>query len=365
MNGVKFNRKLKELQIKFLKADKPFNGPVARVRFENQVDRQAAFAALNGVEVDGVTWQVKLPADMGGETGAAVANQKRSLNTPKEGEDEAADEMKEGDDIGNMEGARVGATTVKDAVVPWHHIEYPHQLVKKYRAMRDILEKILKRVKRDSSAPPEWMVPILKQKTKWLACPLEQVIPSPFQDGYRNKTELTVGFNSEGKPAIGFLLGALRDGVMAVADPSEANSVSKVHAALHKLIEPFVIESNLPLWNRTTHTGFWRLLLLRSTVNDDSLVMLQVNPGAVTPELFDKVKIDLVKHITESNDPVARHGTLSIHLIPPVLNRSLIIFPLEVFLYACLTLFLALTSFSCSSVQSSPFGFKNTLECLT
>lgn len=312
MNDVKFARKLKELGIKYHKADKPFNKAAGKLRFENQEDRQAAFTALNGTEIDGLVWQVRLPADMGGEIGGTVSGRtgggrggRNGGNKPSEdGEAEGEGASEDGEE---KEGK---ATTVKDAVVPWHHMEYSQQKIKKYRQMRDILEKISKRVKKDSvNGMPDWLTPITKQKLKWLACPLDQVIPSPHTEGYRNKTELTIGLNAEGKPAIGFLLGAMKDGVVAVGDPREALSVSTTHAELHQLVEPFVVESGLPVWDRTTHTGFWRLCLLRSTINEDSLVMFQVNTAAVTPAQLEKTKADLVAFITQSTNPIKDKST--------------------------------------------------------
>lgn len=316
MNDVKFIRKLKELGIKYHKADKPFNKAAGKLRFENQEDRQAAFTALNGTEIDGLVWQVRLPADMGGEIGGTVSTRTGGgRGGGRNGGNKASEDGEEGE--GKGEGAAEDgeegegkATTVKDAVVPWHHMEYAQQKIKKYRQMRDILEKISKRVKKDSvNGMPDWLVPITKQKTKWLACPLDQVIPSPFTEGYRNKTELTIGLNAQGKPAIGFLLGAMKDGVVAVGDPREALSVSTIHAELHQLVEPFVVDSGLPVWDKSTHTGFWRLCLLRSTINEDSLVMFQINTAAVTPEQLEKTKTDLVQFITQSNNPIKDKST--------------------------------------------------------
>lgn len=326
MNDAKFARKMKELGIKYHKADKPFNKTAGKLRFENQEDRQAAYAALNEQTIDGSVWQIRLPADMGGDIGGSVGarqgggrgGNRPGGNKPKtaeksgeesdEGEGGVAAAAAEGEDGEGDSGGR--ATNVKDAVVPWHDIDYEKQKIKKYRAMRDILEKVSKRVKKDSvHGMPDWLTPITKQKLKWLACPLDQVIPSPHTEGYRNKTELTIGLNTEGKPAIGFLLGAMKDGVVAVADPREALSVSKVHADLHQLVEPFVTQSGLPVWDRTTHTGFWRLCLLRSTINEDSLVMFQVNTAAVTPEQFEKTKAELVTFITESTNPIKDKST--------------------------------------------------------
>jgi hypothetical protein len=310
--------------LKYAKADKPFGKTAGKIRFENQDDRATALEALNGKKFDGWVCYVRLPADMGGETGATrvrggrgggreASSSSSAGGSGSVGEDsnelhDTAGDGEEGEDGGR--GGAAAAATVADAITPWHAFDYDTQIVKKYRHMRDILEKISKRVRKDSPAAlPRWLVPVFQLRTKPIPCPLEQVIPSPSIEGYRNKTELTIGLNQAGEAAIGFLLGAMKNGISAVADPSEARSVSPVHAAIHKLMEPYVLGTGLPVWDRTTHTGFWRLLLIRSTVNQDSLIMLQVNSNAVTPEMLEKVKKDVVDHVTTSSDPVAQNST--------------------------------------------------------
>lgn len=319
MNEKVFIKKVKELGVKYLKADKPFGRPAAKLRFSNQEDRHAAVAALTDKEIDGIKWIVKLPADMGGELGSSKVTQRNNSGARTRaatGDGENGDNDKEGSDEEGEEAAGAdgepvaGAATAKDAVAPWHALTYAHQMLKKQRAMRGILEKIVKRVKRDSVvAKPDWLKPILRWTTQYQACRIEDILQSPITEGYRNKTELTIGLDSNGKPAAGFLLGGMRDGVVAIGAPRDVPSVSAVHADVHQLVEPFITQSNLPVWDRTTHIGFWRLLLIRSTINEETLVMFQVNPNAITAEQYAQIKADVVKYITESADPIKDKGT--------------------------------------------------------
>lgn len=49
-----------------------------------------------------------------------------------------------------------------------------------------------------------------------LLCPLNEVCQSPVLTGYRNKYEFAVGRDVWGQPAVGFALGAYRDGTVSV-----------------------------------------------------------------------------------------------------------------------------------------------------
>ena len=59
-----------------------------------------------------------------------------------------------------------------------------------------------------------------------ICCPLDGTLRSPVVNRYRNKTEFTVGLDVEEQPAVGFLLGAFKEGFTAVADASTCPHLS-------------------------------------------------------------------------------------------------------------------------------------------
>ncbi|CAG8679090.1 6776_t:CDS:2, partial [Scutellospora calospora] len=60
---------------------------------------------------------------------------------------------------------------------------------------------------------PGWA---LEKSDSNLPCLLQPMIPSPILEGYRNKCEFTVGRNLNGEIAVGFLLGAFKNGINSV-----------------------------------------------------------------------------------------------------------------------------------------------------
>lgn len=54
------------------------------------------------------------------------------------------------------------------------------------------------------------MIRQLSLVAEGLPCQLEEIIPSPVVDGYRNKCEFSIGYAVDGKRVVGFQLGTFR-----------------------------------------------------------------------------------------------------------------------------------------------------------
>lgn len=96
-------------------------------------------------------------------------------------------------------------------------------------------------------------------------CASPAVIASPQLEGYRTKAEMTIGTNLDGKPTIGFLLGCFKNGVLAVGEHTDAINVSDHAKAVASKLQDFIRQkSRLPVYDRATNSGFWRILMVRS-----------------------------------------------------------------------------------------------------
>lgn len=75
---------------------------------------------------------------------------------------------------------------------------------------------------------------------------------SPQKEGYRNKTEFTVGFGDNGKPLAGLFYGNYKDGFMEVADAATVPHVSRVAKAMAALFTRFLQsdQCQLPAWDK-------------------------------------------------------------------------------------------------------------------
>ena len=65
-------------------------------------------------------------------------------------------------------------------------------------------------------------------------------------------------------------MGAFKDGVLEVAEPSKCQNVSKSAKLIVVAVQEFVQKSKLPLWDKEKNSGFWRLVQ----------VSLNVQPGS-------------------------------------------------------------------------------------
>ena len=98
------------------------------------------------------------------------------------------------------------------------------------------------------------------------------ILRSPVLDGYRNKSEFSIGLDVNEKPTVGFNIGLFKEGLTAVSGPENCRHISPIAKTLASALQSFIrseydgIDGNghhLPVWNKSTGTGFWRLLTVR------------------------------------------------------------------------------------------------------
>ncbi|KAJ3238674.1 tRNA methyltransferase 2 [Chytriomyces hyalinus] len=119
-------------------------------------------------------------------------------------------------------------------------------------------------------------------------CPLEDTVPSPVIDDYRTKCEFTVGFDLEGKKSVGFLLGMYKDGVTTVLAPTECKNVPAAAKDVASFFHEFINASELDVYDRVKKAGFWRLVQVRTHTTGDVMVLIQINPENIEPEVVAK-----------------------------------------------------------------------------
>jgi len=184
-----------------------------------------------------------------------------------------------------------GATeeiTIRDVVTPFWPLSYDDQM----KLKRTELEGSLRKVTRKFKQQKLHMLPSTRQMVRWaydakagVCCPLNYVHPSPDIEGYRNKSEFTIGLDHEGHACIGFLLGRFAEGVTAVAPPTDCRNISAAHKRIATVVQEVVATSPLGAWNKVDHTGVFRRLVVRTSSNNDCLVELQVHPGNAKDQL--------------------------------------------------------------------------------
>lgn len=153
--------------------------------------------------------------------------------------------------------------TLRDQVTPLWSLPYAEQLLFKQSQAESILKK-------------EFPAEEAEKNTKW-----DEIIASPVTEGYRNKCEFTFGLgHADKRPTLGFLLGSFRDGIVTVEHPADCPHVSQSFKDLTKTIQDFIrTPGNGTVYDRVTHSGLYRLLLVRQ-VGDAFMVGLQVSTPA-------------------------------------------------------------------------------------
>lgn len=125
----------------------------------------------------------------------------------------------------------------------------------------------------------------------------EPIVPSPIQNGYRNKCEFAIGKNSEGEVSVGFSMGLYRDGVVAIESADKCLHVSpkslEIQAKFKEYLQPLLEE--FPVYDRQDKSGIWRLLVVRHQSNGQVMVMVQIHPQNLTEEQLERISSSLVE----------------------------------------------------------------------
>lgn len=139
--------------------------------------------------------------------------------------------------------------------------------------------------------------------------PTEATVPSPVTEGYRSKCEFTVGQSPDGKVSealpfdgvvrpfsshaapltqrtlrgfhqsntVGFQLGSFTTGVMTIVEPTKALIVPPHVIDIMAVLQECLRQSPLTHFDRAAHTGFFRQVVARSTVKNETMALLQVH----------------------------------------------------------------------------------------
>jgi 23S rRNA (uracil1939-C5)-methyltransferase len=98
---------------------------------------------------------------------------------------------------------------------------------------------------------------------------VEELLASPAVFRYRNKMDLTFGVNTEGKAVIGF---HRRNDWRRIIDVETCLLQPEEFDRIVGAVRRFANASQLPVYDRKTHAGFWRHLVMRHSVDADVAV---------------------------------------------------------------------------------------------
>lgn len=148
--------------------------------------------------------------------------------------------------------------TVEESSTPLGKFPYEEQLKMKQSKIEDALKKFSNEMWKAGSYQMKKQIEEIRKTSNGIPCELQNVIPSPAVDGYRNKCEFSIGKNSDGEITVGNRLGSYAGGLVEVASVQNLKIVPDKMKLATKLFQDFVIKSNLLPYNVETSEGYYR-----------------------------------------------------------------------------------------------------------
>ena len=173
--------------------------------------------------------------------------------------------------------------SVADCVTPLHGVPYEEQLQRKRQGLLDALRELPTQWKQamrgiPPQTRPAWSVPFVERETvrKFGGAPCEMapIIAAPCRFGYRNKCEFSFGRDADGRPCLGFQRGKIVFVGAVIGPPDECPNVSDEMKAVVARVQAFLDEraaegGGLQPFDKLTHAGFWRQLLVRQAFHHE------------------------------------------------------------------------------------------------
>jgi len=137
----------------------------------------------------------------------------------------------------------------------WQFIPYEEQCKVKEQQVRDSIERL-------GGLPGDLVQPIIPNSDPW---------------NYRNKMELSFGIDAEGMAMLGFYPPGYH---YEVFNLEECFLQSPLIAETVKKVRDFANEYNVPVFNKDTHEGLLRNLIIREGINTgEIMIILVTSPG--------------------------------------------------------------------------------------
>ncbi|EAL60821.1 hypothetical protein DDB_G0293244 [Dictyostelium discoideum AX4] len=306
LDSKKFTKFLEQNNVPFKKIKKIVKESFGIVSFDSVEDRDKYLEYFQGFQF----------------------NDKTKLKT--EAKEEKSDRMKrkyEEKELDKKEDNRESKLlTIEEIVCPWYNIPYEEQLKKKKNQIEKVMINIKSTTRKESLHNlPEWLVKRDKTKEEKMCCGLEEIVPSPVTENYRNKAQYTIGYDADNKPCVGFALGRTGNGITIVADPSNAPLISKRSNEIRRLFNEYITEPNLGSnrkpFDKNSHSGFWRQLTVRDFTTGETMATVQFNHKGLTAEELETEKNNL-KNYFASLPEEQRITSLSIQLYDGISNSA-------------------------------------------
>ncbi|XP_076453261.1 tRNA (uracil-5-)-methyltransferase homolog A-like isoform X2 [Babylonia areolata] len=196
-------------------------------------------------------------------------------------------------------------TRLRSCVEPLWEVPYDEQLKRKTTKAKEALRAVAFH----GDIRDQFMK--ARKENDGMCCPLEEIISSPVMEGYRNKSEFSIGRSEDGSEiVVGFRFGLYKDGTDGVGSPSEISIISPHSKVVVESFEKYVRQSLYPPFNHRTHCGHWRQLTVRTTRGEGgTLAVAEFVVNNTTKEQMEAEKESIHKYFTEGEGKAASVST--------------------------------------------------------
>ena len=168
---------------------------------------------------------------------------------------------------------------------PYQDMPYDEQLVLKAKTVRKGIRGDIKSAFKKQC--PAWLADT-EVRTKVYSVP--HITPSPKLTAYRNKTDLTFGFDDEGKVCVGMTRPYAAGNIIDAVSKFKLMPVKAVEVA-DEVAKYFSDKQWTDVYSKKTQEGYWRALRLRLPENGVAIFTIETHDGPA-----DRV-IELAKHL--------------------------------------------------------------------
>ncbi|KAK7901374.1 hypothetical protein WMY93_018143 [Mugilogobius chulae] len=183
-----------------------------------------------------------------------------------------------------------------DVVTPLWRLSYEEQLEVKYNKQESILSQLCGDLKCIRGKPNFPVLPVL---------------PSPVQNGYRNKSTFSVNKGVDGNPkTVGFYVGKARGNNIVCVNADHLLNMPEKHTLVARCYQDFIRLSPLEPCLLFHTGGHWREITIRTNAQGHTMAIVYFHPQALLPEEKAVHKAALVDYFTRGPGSVCELDSL-------------------------------------------------------
>uniref|UniRef100_A0A0K0FKW0 tRNA (uracil(54)-C(5))-methyltransferase n=1 Tax=Strongyloides venezuelensis TaxID=75913 RepID=A0A0K0FKW0_STRVS len=168
---------------------------------------------------------------------------------------------------------------VRDIVTPLYHLPYDKQLEKKDNASKEVLKNLIESME--------------KIDIDNIDVELNKIIPSPKSEEYRNKNEFNIGYDKDSNPCIGYTGGRFVEGKRVQLPIYACTHLTSNTKEIVKILEEYVKNSSLPVFDEMDNKGFWKMITIRDFVQDTMLIVTTYPQEPDKEDVVNQTKKDI------------------------------------------------------------------------